>query len=142
MLHDESIHPIESVALIDEEADLAVIKIAARELTFLPIAMDAPAPGVPVSVLSHPNGHYYVLTRGVISRVLDESAPPRDRLQITAPFAIGSSGAPVINDFGNIVGMALSTETIYADPQDQKNPQLVIPTCAPAAAIRAALESN
>lgn len=142
MLHDESLHPIAGVALIDAEADLAIIRIDAADLPFLPLAAAAPCPGAEVSVLSHPNGHFYVLTRGVVSRLLDSSASPRERLQITAAFAIGSSGAPVVDAAGNVVGLALSTETIYADPEDQKNPQLVIPSCTPAEDIRAALAGN
>jgi len=142
MLHDRTLHSIAGVALIDDDADIAVIWIEALNLPFLPLAADAPSPGAPVSVLSHPNGHFYVLTRGVVSRLLDNTAQPRQRLQITAPFAIGSSGAPVIDDAGNVVGLALSTETIYADPEHQKNPQLVIPTCTPAEEIRAVIERN
>lgn len=142
MLHDEKVYPIVAVAAIDEARDVAIIRIEARGLSALPLAGSDPEPGEPIAVVGHPQTHFYTLTEGVVSRLLGEGERPSRRLQITAGFATGSSGAPVVDASGNVVGMALSTRTLYADNEKKENPQLVIRLCVSVEDIRAACEGR
>ena len=63
-------------------------------------------------------------------------------MSITADYAKGSSGGPVVDDAGHVVGMVSTTESIYYgsranDPKDPKGPlQMVVKNCVPVEAIR------
>ena len=61
-------------------------------------------------------------------------------MAISADYARGSSGAAVLNDSGEIVGMVASTITINYDIKEKTNPQMVVGLCAPVEAIRRLIE--
>lgn len=63
-------------------------------------------------------------------------------LEITAEYAIGSSGGPVLDDRGNAVGMVCATRTLYADREKEKDPQAVVRTCVPAESIVRLIKSK
>ena len=58
-------------------------------------------------------------------------------MAVTADFARGSSGAPVFNEFGNVVGMVTRTHSIYYNneggPDDKL--QMVVKYCIPGKSI-------
>ena len=60
-------------------------------------------------------------------------------MSITADFARGSSGGPVINPAGEVVGMVAFTNSIHygSDEAGESGPlQMVVKSCVPVAAIR------
>ena len=59
-------------------------------------------------------------------------------MAITAEFAKGSSGGPVFDEKGNVIGLAASTVSIYYhEGQGKKdNLQMVQRQCAPVEAMR------
>jgi len=122
---------VKEVLAADKTSDIAVLQTTGNNLTPIPLAADAPV-GSPVTVISHPNFHFYVLTHGVVSRYYTEQHNGARRMAITADFAKGSSGGPAINEFGAAAGLVVSTETIYYDAveDDPRNPQMTIKACA------------
>ena len=62
---------------------------------------------------------------------------------ITADYAKGSSGAPVITEFGTVAGMVSTTRPVHTRPHAPANGekpkeghvQMVLKNCVPAAAI-------
>lgn len=55
-------------------------------------------------------------------------------MTITADFAAGSSGAPILSSEGNVVGVVCSTYSIYYDEAESGDPtnlQMVIKYCVP-----------
>ena len=81
----------------------------------------------------------YTLTAGMLSRrflrpVHGKKVPA---LSITADYARGSSGAPVMDAAGAVVGMVATTHSVYYKREKgiDKNLQMVIRNCEPARAI-------
>jgi S1-C subfamily serine protease len=58
-------------------------------------------------------------------------------MAITADYAKGSSGGPVLNARGEVVGMVSSTNSIYytREKGQNQNLQMVIKSCVPVGAI-------
>ena len=135
MTADRRVFPVQQVLAASRENDLAILKVDAENLTPLPIAPsdDSADVGSPVSVISHPANRFYCYTSGVVSRrarIRDKGAEI-DALFITADYARGSSGAPVLNDRGQVVGIVKSTDSIYYSVKDgqQQNLQMVFKIC-------------
>jgi S1-C subfamily serine protease len=116
---------------------VAILQVEGLNPRPLALAPGAPV-GSPVRVISHPDGHFYTLTEGVVSRYLTvrraETEVPA--MAITADFARGSSGGPVFDDAGAVVGIATTTHSIYYDEKGARdNLQMVIKQCVPAASV-------
>ena len=134
-----NVYSIEKVLAANEEDDLAILKLRNAELT--PMALGKPANvGSDVWVISHPDRKMYMMTKGMVSRynmILDKNRKPGRRMSITADYAKGSSGAPVFNRKGQVVGVVSSTNSIYYNIVNGKkeNLQMVVKNCIPVASI-------
>jgi prepilin-type processing-associated H-X9-DG protein len=99
-----------TVAGHDIDSDLAVIEVETGEVPALPWATDAPALGTPVFALSNPGGRGLRVTFGFVSGVDRSFRGPRGvritgSLEHTAPLLPGSSGGPVVNAAGQLLGI-------------------------------------
>jgi serine protease Do len=134
-----NVYSIEKVLAANEEDDLAILKLRNAEL--IPMALGKPANvGSDVWVISHPDRKMYMMTKGMVSRynmILDKNRKPGRRMSITADYAKGSSGAPVFNRKGQVVGVVSSTNSIYYNIVNGKkeNLQMVVKNCIPVASI-------
>ncbi len=138
-LFDGRVFMVESVVVASERYDLAVVRIPNTGIT--PVALGQAAPvGSKVDLISHPNQKFYTLSEGRVARYFmtqrDKKTVPA--MAITADFGRGSSGAPVLNEAGEVVGIAASTESLYytEDDGDQKNLQMVFKNCVPVSQLR------
>jgi S1-C subfamily serine protease len=98
--------PVESVIERNPEADFVKAGVGpGRNLPFLPIARDLPRPGDPVVVVGSPMGLEQTVSEGIVSAWRE--IPGHGRvIQITAPISPGSSGGPVLNLNGEVIGIA------------------------------------
>lgn len=104
------VYLVDEVLAASKDDDFVVLKLRnADGLPAVPITSDEPV-GNPVTVVSHPNGQFYTLTQGYISRYKMKKNIPI--MNITADYAKGSSGGPVFNNRGNLVGLVSSTFSI------------------------------
>jgi S1-C subfamily serine protease len=113
--HKGNVYPVTDFLGGDKTADVAVFRTDARGLKPLPVATGYPPVGAWVGVLSHPGDNFYVFTTGNVTRYSTNANPDGKRerwMGLTAEFAGGSSGAPVLNRYGAVVGMAALTLTI------------------------------
>jgi len=142
MTADSRVYPVQRVLAASRPNDLAILQVEAEGLRPLPLADSTPpAPvGSAVSVISHPDGRFFCYTAGVISRYMKIQATggQADAVAITAEYARGSSGAPVLNGQGQVVAVVSSTESIYytQDSGQQRNLQMVFRTCVPVASLQ------
>ncbi|MGE0394357.1 MAG: trypsin-like peptidase domain-containing protein, partial [Vicinamibacterales bacterium] len=91
---------------VDSEHDLAVLKTVPAAASYLQLADGEPAVGDAVLVFGTPLGLQGTLSTGIVSSI---ALTVPMRLQITAAISPGSSGSPVANDAGDVVGVAVSS---------------------------------
>ena len=102
------IFPVKGVLAIDAEGDLALLKIEVppnSQIRPLPLDKTSPQEGESIVVIGNPLGLEGSVTNGIVSAVRD--IPTFGRIiQITAPISSGSSGSPVVNMQGQVIGIA------------------------------------
>lgn len=110
-LHDGAGMPARVVAT-DKEADLAVIKIdPARPLPVLPFGTSADLMvGEAVIAIGNAYGYEHTVTHGRVSFKgrdvsLSKDAGYKGLIQTSAPINPGNSGGPLLNVFGELVGV-------------------------------------
>jgi serine protease Do len=117
-----------SVAGHDIDADLAVVSVDTGGVPALPWADGAPAGiGSPVFALANPGGRGLRVTFGYVSGIDRAFRGPRGRritgsIEHTAPLLPGSSGGPVLDPAGRLLGLNTNRlgEGFYlAIPADQ-----------------------
>jgi len=145
---DGAIHPVTEILAVAPFADIAICRLGgASGLTPLPLVADA-KPGQRLHALSHPDGALYSFTEGILSRFFVHRADGQAKTMFTTTvdFAVGSSGGPLVDDRGNVVGMVSSTLAVYApdeaphgERRDEAAPpgdfQMGLNMCVPAADI-------
>lgn len=122
---DGNVYPITDILGGDKTADVAVFRIEAKGLTPLPVATAHAEVGSWVGLVSHPGDLFYVYTQGTVTRYstnTNDDEKTEKWMGITAEYASGSSGAPVLNKYGAVVGMAALTLSLDAN-DDPKNPE-------------------
>jgi len=145
MTADQKTAAVQEVLAADADDDWAIIRAPGLAARPLPLK-DKAEVGSDVYVIGHPDGRYYTFTRGNLARVFRKApcACPKHKkpqihdtfwLQITADFAGGSSGGPVLDDCGNVIGIVASTRTVYHDDASHENVQMVFKDCVPASTV-------
>jgi len=105
--YNGSVYPVRGVIAVDAEGDLALLRVEAPPNQVRPLLLDKTSPqeGESVVVIGNPFGLEGSVTNGIVSAVRD--IPTFGRIiQITAPISPGSSGSPVVNMQGQVIGVA------------------------------------
>jgi S1-C subfamily serine protease len=99
-------YPVKGVVAADRHWDLVVAAVACppEGVSYLNITGDIPEVGERVAVVGSPLGLEQTLSDGVVSALRRTAGG--SYLQISAPVSTGSSGSPVINMQGEVVGVA------------------------------------
>ena len=96
------------VVAVDEETDLAVIKVNAKALPVMPFGdSDDLRPGQLVLAFGSPLGLSSSVTMGVVSAVARQLAPedPMIYIQTDAPINPGNSGGALVDTEGRLIGI-------------------------------------
>ena len=108
-LLDGSFLVIKSILASDKANDLAILQAEGRDLPFVTLGdSDKVKVGEAICVIGSPMLLEGTVSAGIISAVR-ELRDGRKLLQITAPVSKGSSGSPVFNRKGEVVGVASFT---------------------------------
>jgi Tfp pilus assembly protein PilF len=104
---DGKLYPITLIVAEDKEADIirASVNIPKESVRPLSLSSSIPEAGERVAVIGSPLGLERTVSDGIVSAVREISAFAKI-YQITAPISAGSSGSPVVNMKGEVVGVA------------------------------------
>ncbi|MGE4519663.1 MAG: S1C family serine protease [Desulfobacteraceae bacterium] len=101
-------YDIEGITAVDPERDLVVLKISvARAPTLTLGSSDAVQVGETVYAIGNPQGLEGTFSQGIVSSIREVGTD--NLLQITAPISPGSSGGPVLNGKGEVIGVSVAT---------------------------------
>jgi len=123
-LQDGTQYDVEQIAGLDPERDLALLRIKpTKDLPTLRLGdSDAMTAGDQIVAIGNPLGFDNSVTSGLISQVRHRPCGPDDFaaqhcrqeltvLQISAAISPGSSGGPLFNQFGEVVGITTAIIT-------------------------------
>lgn len=90
----------------DDQNDLAVLSVDA-DLTSKPLGLskEPVSPGEQIYAIGNPEGLEKTISQGIVSGLRVRQG--RDLLQITSPISHGSSGGPILNVKGEVIGVAV-----------------------------------
>lgn len=100
---------VTSIYDYNKEFDLAVLGVKGTKEA-LPISLDKVVAGEKVYTVGSPYGYTGTFSSGIVgaaSRIIEKV----DYIQITAPISRGNSGGPLLNRFGEVIGVNTLTRT-------------------------------
>lgn len=137
-LADGRTYAVKTILAASKKNDLAVLQLEmdGRELLPALALADAAQVGDQVYVLGHPKGmHYYFSQGNVTNKYYENAGEPdhkffREMMSISADYATGSSGGPVVDVNGNVVGTVSNTNMLM---HSEMNPsvQMVVKNTVP-----------
>ena len=115
-------YKIKSFGTIDETQDLAILEVSDSDVQPLPLSdSNTVVIGDSVYVAGNPKGYLEgTFSHGLISAIRELSTGKL--LQLTAPISSGSSGGPVLNNKGEVIGVSV------AQIRDGQNLNFAIPS--------------
>ncbi len=109
-LYDGTVYDAEKIVNYDRGTDLALIKIDAWNLPELPLDRSGDVTvGQEVFVIGNPGGMKYSMSDGIVSYENRYLEGWGEFIQMTAPVSTGSSGSPVLNKRGVVIGISNMT---------------------------------
>ena len=126
-------YAVTEVLAANADSDTCLLRVAGLGLK--PLALNPAAQvGDHLYCLSHPDGNHWMFTEGMLSRFFinreaatdggkpakKEKIKPSLYINITAEYSPGSSGAPVVDECGNVVGQVQSITTSIEEEEGEK----------------------
>jgi len=116
---EKNIYPVLEVLAASKHDDLSIFKIDTKghKMKALPLGNQQEV-GSSVNLISHPDQRLYRYSQGCINRTYLKPGTAKLRQSISADFASGSSGAPILDDCGNVIGVVAGTQNITYGPKE------------------------
>jgi len=100
-------HKIEGYLAVDKINDLALLSVPTLQGSSIEINENNPEIGEKIYAIGNPKGLTGTISEVIISGI--RTFENKELIQITAPISPGSSGGPVINNFGQLLGVSVGT---------------------------------
>ena len=101
-------YDIEGITAVDAERDLVILKISVPGAKAISLGdSDTVQVGAPIYAVGNPRGLEGTFSQGIISSI--RKVGTDKILQLTAPISPGSSGGPVLNNKGQVIGVSVAT---------------------------------
>lgn len=97
----------EKLFKVDEVHDVAIIELAHGSSNILGFSATEPRIGDDVIVAGSPSGLEGTVSKGIVSSYRKAGIYDFDLIQIDAPISAGSSGGPVVNKEGKLIGISV-----------------------------------
>lgn len=104
---DDTTYKITDVIAFNLRHDVCVLYVADAKGTPLPTSRDEAEVGEDIVVAGNPEGLEGTFSKGIVSAIRDDTG----LIQIDAPISPGSSGGPVVNEHGEVIGITVSSFT-------------------------------
>ncbi|MFC4992758.1 S1 family peptidase [Rubritalea tangerina] len=145
LTRDGKVSAVKEILAANKEMDIAIFKVAGEG--YKPLSFgEASKVGGDAHIIAHPDGRFFTYTYGKVSRYYRTSRRGVVWMAVTAEFARGSSGGPVIDSRGNVIGMVANTQSIYYTSEKKgegKGPfQMVIRNCVPVESMLSLIEKE
>lgn len=119
---------VDTILYSDFANDLALLRINNESLAPVRLSPIEPMVGDPVLTLGHPELFLYSLSDGIVSGTRTYSKEGGRFLQMTAPVNYGSSGGPVFNETGALVGLVSWSLEYEQNIQNVEGLHFAVPT--------------
>ncbi|MFC2109901.1 serine protease [Bacteroidota bacterium] len=135
--YEGNVFPVTKILSASQSNDIAIVQVdtKGKKLKELPLAKQELV-GENVFMMGHPFSNTFFMTKGMIARkyLSDRSYEPK--IAITAEFGQGASGGPVVNEYGQIVGIVSATQVHYTNESKKHGDlQLIIKEAVPVSAL-------
>jgi Sulfatase-modifying factor enzyme 1/Trypsin-like peptidase domain len=98
-----AVYFLKNIVVTSESPDIAELQFFAKDVPYLNLGSSVNTlEGERILVIGNPEGLEGTVSEGIISAFREN----RSLIQITAPLSHGSSGSPVIDESGNVIGIA------------------------------------
>lgn len=137
---DGNIFPIKELLVASEKDDLVIFRIDKGDKKLNPIKLsNKPSKvGENISLISHPKNNLYQYSGGYVTRYYYHQINEAPRMATSVQFAQGSSGAPLFNKLGEVVGVVSSSIPLYVSGTNKQ--QMVIYETIPVSSIKSLIE--
>lgn len=149
---DSKLYFIDEILAYSQNNDIAIFHVNTKGALLKPVPLGTPAQvGAVVYCISHPLSYFYYFSKGMVARNVSVDSQqaaagynplgkPPIRMEVTADYGIGSSGAPILDKYGNLVGIVSSTAPIMAGSANENGTtvfqqQMVVKDTAPLKAL-------
>ncbi|WP_405605798.1 serine protease [Polaribacter sp. Asnod1-A03] len=135
--HDGKVYSVSKVLSASKPNDIAILQLDMRgdKLKYLELAKEELV-GEDVFVMGHPFNKTFSMSKGIVSRKYIKNSNNMLKMSVTADFGIGSSGGPVVNSYGDLVGVVSATSSHYTNGSKRNGDlQMVVKEVVPVSVL-------
>ncbi len=125
---DEQVAVTDRIERFDRNHDLAILRSGMTPRAYIPLASATPRVGSRVYAIGNPQGQGWTLSDGLVSAIRPVSG--YDYIQTNTAISSGSSGGPLVDSAGRLVGVTTLASGSASAGQALQNLNIAVPAAA------------